>query len=344
MSLVTSLPFPSGRTLAGWGKQLASLEPLSWWVGHVLVHRVEAAVSADESLPLSPENHFILQTLDRHSRAASLAELEKEIHLPAPLLGQILRRHIATGWVETAASHYRLTASGQTALAEGRGRSVVCRREVFSFLERRDAAGARAAAPVFIPLDAAHVGKPSAETLPFDKDWLSACVSQERDWKEAHGFPVQVLSLLDAASKNGDELEWPAWKKVIVDRLEELSLVLVQGQKDPQRFLGFTFRVSDWRLDLAQPVLSGPWQASFEAAPSAEACREAWLAWARPRNLPQADMEACEVTLSGSALRLRASHRLVDLLRQGKSDILKGEAWVLLGSGDIRRAARLELL
>jgi hypothetical protein len=32
------------------------------------------------------------------------------------------------------------------------------------------------------------------------------------------------------------------------------------------------------------------------------------------------------------------------VLRQGKSDILKGEAWVLLGSGDIRRAARLELL
>jgi hypothetical protein len=59
--------------------------------------------------------------------------------------------------------------------------------------------------------------------------------------------------------------------------------------------------------------------------------------------LPSADIERCSTQLLDARLLIQAPHRLIDRLRMSRSDALKGEAWVLMGDGPVRRAAVLEV-
>ena len=48
MTAVPPWTFPGSRTLAGWWRQLAPLQPRQLWVGHLLFHRVEALVGLNQ--------------------------------------------------------------------------------------------------------------------------------------------------------------------------------------------------------------------------------------------------------------------------------------------------------
>lgn len=354
MTLVTTLPFPSGRILAGWWKQLAGLEPQGWWVGHLFVHRVEAAVAVEEGHALAPLHHLILQSLALAGPSPEglpapipLPELTARLRLSGALLGQILRQQMRKGWLEEVPRGFRLTEAGRAALSEGKEHAPARRRQVFSFLERRDLAGSRLADPCFLPLAPTPLARPWSlgAAFPFDPAWLKECVAREFSWKQSHGFPVQVKSFLAPDSPNGQEDDLPGWQKIVVDRLEEVTLTLVRPCKEPASILGFAARPSDWHLDAGQAVLNCPGAAlpPLQENASSEVCRQAWTAWASLRNLPHSDVDACRLTLDRLILRVQAPGHLVDLLRQAKSDVLKGESWVLLGDGFLRQAARLEV-
>jgi hypothetical protein len=89
------------------------------------------------------------------------------------------------------------------------------------------------------------------------------------------------------------------------------------------------------------------WQEIFPELgeePSEETWRLAWRAWCEQRALPAAEAAACSVERKGERLRLTAPGALVERLRAARSDVLKGETWLLAGEGRIRPAALVELV
>ena len=65
--------------------------------------------------------------------------------------------------------------------------------------------------------------------------------------------------------------------------------------------------------------------------------------WCRPRDLPASDVAACQLERRDHRLLITAPARLVERLRAARSDVFKGESWVLAGQGRLRPAALLEL-
>src|SRR5260370_8398251 len=91
MTAVSPLVFPGSRTLAGWWKQFAPLQPRALWVGHLLLHRVEALAVLQLPSALDPVAHFVLQAL-AVADGGSLQALDQRLHLGLPLLRQLVRQ------------------------------------------------------------------------------------------------------------------------------------------------------------------------------------------------------------------------------------------------------------
>lgn len=342
MTAASSLPYPSSRTLAGWWKQIAPLDPQSWWVGHLLVHRVEAAVQVDESQPLPPLTQILLQALHVSSSQgeAKLAELESALGLPSALLRPLLRELSQDSFVNSEGMEgWRLTEAGRAALMMGQSRASLCRRQTFSFAEQRTPTGERLGTPTYLALASTPLARTGmSHNFPFDVAWLETCVRQGEDWKSAHAFPEGVKRLL--RFEDNHEEEFPAWKRVVLAHMEEVTITLV---KTGEGLKGFAVAPSDWSLDLTQPVLHVPTETEgLLNEEEASTAKQAWIAWAKLRNLPLAEVEACRLAVEGCVLRIHGSQRLFDALTKIKSDLLKGDAWVLLGEGFVRRAMRLE--
>ena len=77
--------------------------------------------------------------------------------------------------------------------------------------------------------------------------------------------------------------------------------------------------------------------------PPLAAWHAAWSGWCQRRSLPTVEVEACILDHQANLVRVRAPARLLDRLRAARSDALKGEAWLLAGTGRARMAARIEL-
>src|SRR4051794_37589587 len=107
MTVASSLAFPGSRTLAGWWRQLAPLQPRSFWVAHLRLHRIEALVSTFWSCPLEPLYRFLLLAVAAEVKLQGgglgfLERLDAQLHLGRPLLLQLLRHASRQGLVEGA--------------------------------------------------------------------------------------------------------------------------------------------------------------------------------------------------------------------------------------------------
>ena len=71
---------------------------------------------------------------------------------------------------------------------------------------------------------------------------------------------------------------------------------------------------------------------------------QAWRAWCQPRNLPQAECDACRLERQDYRLRVEAGKPLIERLRAARSDALKGEAWLLAGESRLRAAALVDIV
>ena len=63
MDRASSLIYPGSRTLAGWWRQLAPLQPKAIAMGYGFLHRIEAAVNVVTQEPIDPLVHLVLQAL-----------------------------------------------------------------------------------------------------------------------------------------------------------------------------------------------------------------------------------------------------------------------------------------
>jgi hypothetical protein len=349
MTAQAALAFPGSRILAGWWRQLVPHRPEETWIAHLSLHRVEALVELAHPHRPDPLSLLVLQALRLENAVAAppeetLFRLDACFHLGRPLLRQALRALAADGLVREEPRGWVLTALGEQAAERGEYPRCSRERRGFHFVEPRGADGAPAGPPHFLNLNGhSPVPYPAGEEWQFDPAALRAALDRPAEWKERYGFPLNVRALI------GPEAEAvPAWQQVIVDRPERLLTVMTPvGGEGKRRLLGFAVRQEGWVLLADAPAFEvrDRWHELFPelAGLPAEAWRRAWLAWCQPRGLPTAEVEACAVEPQGVKLRVRAPAKLIDRLRAQRSDAVKGEAWVLVGEGAVRRAVLLDL-
>jgi hypothetical protein len=337
------LAFPSSRTLAGWWRQLTPWQPRALWVGHLLFHRVEALVERTERCRPDPLDLLLLKALV-HFPGETVERIDERLHV-GPLLQRLLHALVQQGLAEQAQVGWMPTALGRHAIEAGEYPRPIQERRSFRF-SARELSGSQ---PQFIHLRDGTMTipwQPGAEWT-FDVHLLQACIDQSGEWKERHGFPLDVERILIAAAPAATV---SSWQQVVLDRPERLvaALFLTAGA-DGESMLGFAVRQEGWALLTEQPAftLGQDWRALFpELAEemSEEDWRQAWRAWCQPRGLSGVSGEASGFKSEGHQLVVSASARLMDKLRSSKGEALRDEAWVLAGTGRIRRAALLKVI
>jgi hypothetical protein len=359
MTAGSPLVFPGGRVVAGWWRQLAPPPPRALWVGHFLLHRVEALVEVTRAAGLDRFTRLLLQALTLTPNQ-TVPDLDARLHLGPQVLGRALHPLQAEGLAEPGAGGgWASTALARLALEQGQYPRTGHERRVFHFVDRPGEAGGPPPAPPLLPLRLpAETPYPAPEGWSFDPGWLDACLRQPEGWKQEHGFPVEARRVVGPEQLNGGPVPSPplgqpapAWQRVILDRPEHLFalVALVPQEGGGEGLLGFAVRQEGWVLQAGTPAFAlGPdWRDLFpqlgDEVPL-DAWRQAWRVWCQPRGLPPAEVEACALERHAHHLRVLAPRRLVERLRAARSDALKGEAWLLAGTGGLRSLALLELV
>src|SRR5262249_1179812 len=161
------------------------------------------------------------------------------------------------------------------------------------------------------------VGVPwgGAEGWHFDGSLLEACLRQPPEWKQRHHFPQDLEEILTVESDAGPGAP-PSWQRVIVDRPERLAVVLAlaPAEEGGESLVGFPVQQEGWTLQAAKPafILGAGWQETFPDLthePDADAWRQAWQAWCRPRNLPAGEVDASVPERHDYRLRVQTGPR-----------------------------------
>jgi hypothetical protein len=351
MTAPAPLAFPGSRTLAGWWRQLTRLQPRGLWVGHLFLHRVEALVCLARTAHPDPFHRLVLQALTL-SPDAAVASLDDRLHLGRQVLGRVLSGLQSEGLAQSdPAGHWTPTSLGQQALQQGKYPHPIHERRLFAFV-----AGSNAGRPPqFLNLDAGGTPWSVPSGAEFDPAILQQCLNRSTEWKQQHGFPLDVQAFLlptEAPGSDGNTLpgvsQPPSWQRVLLDRPERLLVVLVRvPAEETDRLQGYAVRQDGWVL---QPdpafTLGSDWPEMFPELteePPLEQWRQAWRMWCQPRGLAGVETDNCPLERVGHLLRAHVGGRALEKLRSARSDALKGEAWMLAGEGRIRTAAQLEI-
>ncbi len=363
MTTVSSLAFPGSKTLAGWWRQLAAHQPRAFGVGYLFIHRVEVPVSLARLRKIDRFVQLLLQALDRETARAGpnrggegpdlLARLESRLHLGRQALFQVLRSVQAEELtLDNPPGSWQLTAKGRLALAHGEYPIEAFERRVLCFLERWDESGARLQPPHFVNLRGnAGQAWSGADSCPFEIGLVRDTLQQAKEWKTRFGFPLEILQIRDTSLPAGEDGPGnpAAWQRVIVDRPERLLVAwaLVPGPAN-SCLRAFSARQDGWALQTAEPLLhvAEGWEELFPTLavePDRNMLQKAWQAWAKSRGIGEADAAACSLALTGHRLEVHTGHNVLERLKKAKSDVFKGDAWLLIGEGHIRTAVQLQV-
>jgi hypothetical protein len=328
------MTLPGGRVVLGWWRDLARLAPRRLWFGHLILHHIEALVELSPGQrPLAPLADVLLAWLAHQGGAVPLVRLAHDLPQVSGLLPELLENLASRGLVRQENDTWQLTEAGrQPAAARPPAPANLYERRGFFFTDTRP--------PLFLAL-----GLDAAQPLPppsawhFDLAALQASIREPDEWKVRHGFPREVLCLVPATGAAED------WRTVVVDRPMQALLVLVEAAEE--QVLCFSVRSEGWALGHEPVLVLADGTARLlplGADPGPEGWRHAWQVWCQQRSLPGADVEACRLEAIDHRLRVQAPSRLIERLRAARSDALKGEAWLLAGTGRVRPAAMIELV
>jgi hypothetical protein len=357
----SALPFPNSQTLAAWSRQLLARRPFAIWVGDVRIHRVEFLAEIAHTRRLDPVTRAVLAVLElgtlapTHART-SLADLELFLGLDRSLLRPKLNQLVQEGLIAAEIaesgmpSSWAATAAAVRARQQGQVSANVTERRVLSFMEN-DSSPRRV---LFTNLmeDSARLLLPAPPSLgepcPFELSSLESCIGQSSAWKKRRGFPAEVQRIVS----NLDDHPSPAaekehWQRVAVDRVERLFVVML---REAGGLHAFAVRRQGWVLQAARPCFSlddGDWEEFFTelaTGTSLDSWRLAWLNWGRSRNWPVGELDECSLECDGICVRAVVGRELMDRVRSARGDPLKGENWLVTGTGSLRACAKLEIV
>jgi hypothetical protein len=345
MDRASSLIFPGSKTLAGWWRQLQPYQPKALWIGYAFLHRVEASVHVVRTQAIDPLVHLMLRAVNLEQAGAAnptapvrVTALEARLRLPTAVVQRVLLDMQGAGLLIRSADAWLISERGRQALEHGRYPDHVKERRIFPFLERLDPAGQRTGPALFLPIaECAGVNWPVDDAHRFDITWLKSCIEQPGDWKDSAGFPRDIEAL--ASDAGSDD-----WQHVVVDRPERALLALVLTAAKER--LGFAVKVDGWTLhDNAAALRLSEETGCPELAPEPAAAvwQDAWRDWCRQKQFPTSEVAGCTLAYQAPRLDVQAPPRLVQRLQAAKSDLFKGDAWLLVGDGYVRAATQLAM-
>ena len=250
MLATTTWRFPTGDAIAGWWRQLVSLRPAAMWVARFYCHRVEACVSIPSSGTLERVDALLLQAVGLEAAADEpMADrLARRLQMPAPIVQQLMRPLMK---FDLITEDWRITDLGRAALASGSHPITTSQRRQFTFVERQDAEGRRAAPPHYLPLPTpgAQPWKP-AEGEAFPLASLDAAIARPEEWKRAFQFPRDVVGV--AVAEPQDD-----WRRVTIVKAEQHPILIVEaGTADPLPLKFYALKSENAALPSTTPFLS----------------------------------------------------------------------------------------
>jgi hypothetical protein len=348
MSAASAPAFPTSKVLAEWWKDLAPRTPRGICIAHLLLHRVEALASLVRPAPLEPLELFVLRAVAVSPPAAPKL-IAEQLELPAAFVQQVLRRLSGAGLVHDENGFaWSVTPAGGGAITNGIYGRLERQRRSFYFVDHEPAHGR----PEYLNLlsHPAVATWSTTDAWHFDTAILKECVQRPAEWKRQRGFPEEIVEIVDAAMNA--HVGAPAaedWRSIILDQPRHLLalLLVLPGGAGGESLLGFAVRQDGWTLQMDVPVfqLTPPWQNVFPDlafTPRPEDCRQAWRAWCQERGLLSSEAEAFGLEYKPCGLRVSVTAPFLRSVRATASEALRGEAWLLVGDGRIRTAARLE--
>ncbi|MBM3995591.1 MAG: hypothetical protein FJ303_15775 [Planctomycetes bacterium] len=338
MDRASSLIFPGSKTLAGWWRQLAPRQPQALAIGYAFLHRIEAPVQVRQSRPVEPLIQLLLQAITLDGPAGALtSDLPPRLGFPPAVVQNFLIAMQRDGLLARSGDQWQPTERGQQARDAGTVPEQAQQRRVFTFLEHMDPIGQRLGAPHFVPITEC-VGVPWTVNgvHRFDIGALKQCIEKPAEWKQLTGFPLDVEAVADHADTEG-------WPTVVVDRPERVLLAVIRvGEKGASQTHGYAVKVDGWTLFEKTPILkTADALPGSDSAPPMSVWQEAWRSWCKQRQLPANEVEACMLAYHAPRLEVTAPTRLMQRLQAAKSDLFKGDAWLLVGEGYMRTAAQM---
>jgi hypothetical protein len=335
MTAAGTWPFPPGRALNGWWRDLSGRKPHQLGYIHLLLHRVEAL--ADVTHTHRPDE-FELALL----RLACAADgAPDNLRVDRQLLARWLSGLADQGLLRPRAHGWDLTDAGRAAVTTGAYTQAAAERRTFYFVDQRELQRPAEFLPLTRP--ALPYPTPGADFW-FDPHWLEECLHRPPQWKQERRFPADVEAVRGATPAPAPAA--PAWREIVLDRPEHLPVALIQTAAGVE---GYQAQPEDWKLRADEPAftLGEGWQAvlpELAAEPPPELWRAAFGAWCRQRSLPPAEADAAVLRRHDYQLEARLPARLIERLRAARSDVFHGEAWLLAGTGRARTAACLKVV
>lgn len=319
------LPFPGPKTVAGWWTRFAP-DATALVAGTVAFTRVEVGVTGTEPAPPDPLVAAVLRAL-AVTGPATAADLDRRLHVGPARVEAALRDAADRGLTDPPVRSVYSPGPGTPPTDVGRSQRVVKRIR----LAFRD--GQFLPAPDTGPF-AVGTGGPS-EVHPI-REWVVAAAGRPAAWKRDANFP-DIAPDAVAAPEIG-------WRGVPLFRPDALTAVVTRTTADGVAV--FPAAGPDWHLagdplfTLAGEPAAAAFPELFAAPPDAD-LRAAWQGWAKSRSVPADDLAACRLALSGAKLEVHAPGVLAAWLRANRADVFRGDTWVWVGDGPLRRAAVL---
>lgn len=317
------LPFPGPKTVAGWWTRFAP-DATALAAGTISFTRIEVGVIGTDLAPPDPLIAAVLRALAAGPGTA--ADLDRLLHVGPARVEAALRDAAERGLLDAPVRSVYSPRPGPTSSPPA-FRPVV-RRIRLAF---RD--GQFLPAPDTGPF-AAATGGPSE--VPPVREWVVAAAGRPTAWKRDANFP-DIAPDAVAAPDIG-------WRGVPLFRPDALSAVVTRTT--PDGIAVFPAAGPDWHL-AGDPLLAlagEPAAAGFPelfADPLDADLRAAWQGWAKGRSVPADDLAACRLALNGAKLEVHAPDALAGWLRANRADVFRGDTWVWVGDGPLRRAAVL---
>jgi hypothetical protein len=250
------------------------------------------------------------------------------------------------GIVDRSASHWVLTKQGAQAQALNLLPGKRVERRSFWFISELEKDGfpafiAPANPAAFQSIESSRIKRGSLEAL-------LESTHRDAEWKRSRHFPAEIDSIItpDTASATND---LHAWEKIVVVhpyRLQAAFITYVRESGQPG-LAAFAYQEHGWTLS-GMPVfdLAASWEQVFPDLPLEPGelmISEAWRKWLTQRGVAASTVERYRLEQRGGRIGVLAIDGTEEVLGGPRGDLARGEAWLVLQEGALRRVMLLEV-